>query len=126
MMGSSDKSPSRTLGDNIDELESLLAGTARAHGSSADPSAPGIPVLDDLVEPEDPQGPAATEPALQPGQLVELSRRLQQRIDGELGELADVIRNVVKRSIMEELRSFLPPVAGRKHPGGADRKSGTR
>ncbi|MGH8248340.1 MAG: hypothetical protein ACREUU_18125 [Gammaproteobacteria bacterium] len=123
-MPSSDKPHSRTLGEDIDELEFLLDGQAGAAG--ADPRAAGIPVLDDLVEPEDLEAPAAAERTLQPGQLVELSRRLQRRIDGELGDLADVIRNVVKRSIMEELRSFLPPVAGRKSPAGADRESGTR
>ena len=101
-----------TLDAPIDELESLLADAQRIEVSEAE-----IPILDDeVVAPAGPDAPppvATTGDKLTPRQLVELGQRLQQRLDTELEGLADVIRGVVKRCILEELRRELPPVIGR-------------
>jgi hypothetical protein len=109
-----------TLDLPIDELESLLADAQGIQVSEAE-----IPVLDEeVIAPA--ESAASTAPApvgmkdekLTPRQLVELGQRLQQRVDTELEGLADIIRGVVKRCILEELRRELPPVAGRSagHP----------
>ncbi len=101
-----------TLDLPIDELESLLADAKGIQVSEAE-----IPILDDEVTaaavPGAPAPAGTTEDKLTPRQLVELGQRLQQRVDTELEGLADVIRGVVKRCILEELRRELPPVAGR-------------
>jgi hypothetical protein len=109
------KTPPVALDLSIDELEALLAAARR---NQATPEA-AIPVLDDEVPGPTPViGPAPAAPApgseerLTPRQLVELGQRLQQRLDSELEELADVIRNVVKRCLLEELRRELPPPGG--------------
>ena len=100
-----------TLDAPIDELESLLADAQRIEVSEAE-----IPILDEEVI--TPPGAGAPAPMgtstgkLTPRQLVELGQRLQQRMDLELEGLANVIRGVVKRCILEELRRELPPVAG--------------
>ena len=116
-----------TLDAPIDELESLLADAQRIEVSEAE-----IPILDDeVVAPAGPDAPppvSTTGDKLTPRQLVELGQRLQQRLDTELEGLADVIRGVVKRCILEELRRELPPAAGRSESQRAapePRKPGT-
>lgn len=120
-MANPDKPPPRTLVEHIDELESLLGDQVPGRDTDADPQGEArIPILDEVVEPQDVPARSDPEAALEPRQLVEISRRLQQRIDRELNELADVIRNVVKRCIQEELRSGLPPVS-RKSQATSDK-----
>lgn len=114
----------------IDELESLLA---EARGTPAADEA-RIPVLDEEVtatgpapatppQTPPPVAPAGIPPRPTPRQLADLAQRLQHRLDAELEDLADVIRNVVKRCILEELRKELPPAggAGTPKPGTTDR-----
>lgn len=105
------KTPPAALDLSIDELESLLAEARR---SQAQPEH-AIPVLDEEVgaTPAAPAAAPAGDEPLTPRQLADLSQRLQQRVDAELEELADVIRNVVKRCILEELRKELPRPPGR-------------
>jgi len=113
---------SPTLDLPIDELESLLADAQGIQVSEAE-----IPVLDEEVIPgatpaASPPMPApatAGEDKLTPRQLVELGQRLQQRVDTELEGFAEILRGVVKRCILEELRRELPPVAGRPGEPGA-------
>lgn len=114
MPNSDGKNPPVALDLSIDELEALLAEARRNRPT---PEA-AIPVLDEEVPGPDPaiaQASAPVAPApgpedrLTPRQLVDLGQRLQQRLDSELEELADVIRNVVKRCVLEELRRELPP-----------------
>jgi len=99
-----------TLDLPIDELESLLADAQGIQVTEAE-----IPVLDEeVMVPVEASAPApagSIEAKLTPRQLVELGQRLQLRMDAELGDLAEVIRGVVKRCILEELRKELPPVA---------------
>ncbi|MBI1732260.1 MAG: hypothetical protein HYR49_05765 [Gammaproteobacteria bacterium] len=109
MADSKKQSPPGALDQRIDELESVLA--AAQHGKTAVDAA-AIPILDDEVVVPAVTPEPATEPApeqkLTPRQLVELGQRLQQRVDSELNELAEVIRGIVKRCILEELRKELP------------------
>ena len=104
----------------IDELESLLADKQRMRAST-----PGteIPVLDDeVIVSAEPHGPApvsTTADKLTPRQLADLGQRLQQRVDAELEDLADIIRGVVKRCLLEELRKELPLLPSRS-PGSAE------
>lgn len=104
--------PASGLDLRIEELASLLdearAQPATDHGD--------IPVLDEEVAAPALPATAAPGERLPPRQLVELGQRLQQRVDAELDDLADVIRTVVKRCILEELRKELPPAAGSGTP----------
>jgi sensor domain CHASE-containing protein len=89
-------------------LDEEVTGPGPAHPVSVDAAgdAPAPqPVADAMPSPEAVPGQRLT-----PRQLVELGQRLQQRMDAELEELTDVIRSVVKRCILEELRKELPQV----------------
>ncbi len=104
-----------TLDLPIDELESLLADAQGIQVSEAE-----IPVLDEeVIAPAGSAMPAApasvgmNDEKLTPRQLVELGQRLQQRVDTELEGFAEILRGVVKRCILEELRRELPPVTAR-------------
>lgn len=114
MAATDSRKPQRpTLHDGIEELESLL-GDRRASPAAQ------VPILDELAETatarsvEPPAAPAAP---IDPRQLAELARRLEQRVERELADLSGVIQGVVKRCILEELRSFLPPAKPAPHGG---------
>lgn len=114
-MPTNDKpNPPGALDLRIDELETLLAD--QQNGNVPAPDA-NIPVLDEEVVPSaappEPEPGQAEEDKLTPRQLVELGHRLQQRVDAELADLAEILRSVVKRCILEELRKELPAVSGR-------------
>lgn len=100
--------PPAGLDLRIEELESLL----KESGREPAPAHADIPVLDEEVPAASEPVPPAADPRLSPRQLVELGQRLQQRVDSELDDLAEVIRSVVKRCILEELRKELPPAGG--------------
>ena len=86
-----------SLHDGINELESLLAGRPAA------PPAGQIPVLDELAGAEERNADAdsATREGIYPRQLAEIARRLEHRLESELAGLADVIKGVVKRCILD-------------------------
>ncbi len=107
------------LNARIDELESLLRKPAQT--TPAD-----IPVLDEeVLAPAEAHAPASVATDnLTPRQLADLGQRLQQRVDAELDDLADIIRGVVKRCILEELRKQLPPVPGRSGDAPDVKKTG--
>lgn len=120
-------SPHKSLHEDLEELESLLAGQERpAAGDNGGGQAPReIPVLDELAGPDDysKAEPAAASPGrIDPRQLAEIGRRLEQRLESELAELTGVLRGVVKRCILEELRSYVAPAGPR--PQGADKTAG--
>jgi hypothetical protein len=101
------------LADDINELESLIDGRKTA---GAAPAAP-VPILDDLVE----AAAAAAEPAGAGVDAAALEQRLLRRVDAELSDLANVIREVVRRCIQEELEAAgrgHPPPAGKSEAGG--------
>jgi len=102
------------LADHINELESLIDARKTAGG------APGaqVPILDDVVEPAVALQPqAGKEP-----DAAGLEDRLLRRVDTELADLAQVVREIIRRCIREELAPGArdrPPAAGK--PGsGAD------
>ncbi|MBI2993941.1 MAG: hypothetical protein HYY48_07170 [Gammaproteobacteria bacterium] len=93
-----------SLHEGIEELESLL-------GDRPAPDSAPIPILDELAGPADAQpveSSAVSSTGIDPRLLAELARRLEQRVELELADLAGVIRGVVKRCILEELRAWLP------------------
>jgi len=96
-----------TLDQKIEELDSLIP----ERNGDARPLSAAVPVLDEPAEAVTPDtGPATVASAhMSPAQLVDLSHRLQQRLDQELGELTTVLRGVIRRCIQEELRRELPP-----------------
>jgi len=95
------------LADHINELESLIDARKAAGGSTAP-----IPILDDVVEPGADSAAAPVEPAAG----TELEQRLLRRVDAELGELSQVIREVIRRCIRDELArgsDSSPPATGK-------------
>lgn len=109
-----------SLHEGIDELESLLTDRPA-------PPPAQIPILDELAgAPEARQvEPTAGAPAgIDPRQLAELARRLEQRVESELADLAGVIRGVVKRCILEELRTYLPAATPSTQDGAQTAKRG--
>ena len=105
-----------SLHDEINELESLLAGRPAATPASR------IPVLDELagVEGRDTDaGPTSAGEKIDPRQLAEIARHLEHRLESELADLANVIRGVLKRCILDELRTYLPRT-GSSPPGTSD------
>lgn len=104
----------QTLHDDINELESLLVDRPAAQAAGQ------IPVLDELAaaEERDADDMSAADAGIDPRQLAEIARRLEQRLEAELTDLAGAIKGVVKRCILDELRTHLRP-AGSAAPGAA-------
>ena len=78
------------LADHINELESLI--DARKTAASAPDNR--VPILDDVVGPDaDAEIPAVT---------ATLEDRLLRRVEAELAELGQVVRQIIRRCIREE------------------------
>lgn len=106
------------LENSIDELENLIADKSRIDHDD-------IPVLDEIVDPEtyeepDPAEPfidwpetedgnteATAEQVLSQDQIELLVGNMDQRISGELDELVTILRNVIKDSILTEIKTQL-------------------
>ena len=54
--------------------------------------------------------------------LAELNERLQARIDSELEDLAEVLRGIIKKCIVEELKTQAPSQAANHKPRAPDEK----
>lgn len=109
----------KELHESIDELEHLISDNG--NGDSGGYQQSDIPVLDDVVRPEDyPPGadnentsaPGLSSESDEPGsisdeQIAELLENVEQRISGELNELVNILTDTIKDSIITELRSEL-------------------
>ena len=93
--------PDPSLTERIRELETLLG---RQKQQARKPPG-GVPILDDVVEPGD---DAEDESAIpRQADLDLLVDRIEQRLAGELEELVDVFRSIVKEHVVREVRSHL-------------------
>lgn len=95
------------LGRRLEELEALLARQKAAQAEQPEPRAADIPILDELVTPEDyPVAEEETEtaqPAPSAAELDELAERLEQKFTLELEQTVRVLRDNLKNSIRREL-----------------------
>lgn len=92
------------LARRIEELEALLAEQRVDADSGETPHrAANIPILDDVVTPEDYR---ETETAQQPPsdeKITELAERLEQKFSMELDETVHILKSNLRQSILREL-----------------------
>lgn len=104
------------LNNSIDELENLLSGKAGKSTASTNDNL--IPVLDEVIDPDEIEDdfdeyihlrPQST--SSQPGniqdELDNLIGSLDERITGELDALVNILKETVKDSILTELKAQL-------------------
>lgn len=101
-----DDNENANLARRIEELEGLLAEQrVETHdGEVPAQRAANIPILDDVVSPEDypdtdtiqPQPPADEK-------IAELAQRLEQKFSMELDETVHILKNNLRQSILREL-----------------------
>ncbi len=94
------------LGDSINELEGLI--TDNQNGVIKDNDSK-IPVLDELVDPENRNVTENPVTNLTPGQMSELINTIDEKLTGELNELLDILKDAIKDSIIDEIKTRLEP-----------------
>lgn len=109
-----DNSEDSELYDSIHELENLIANRATNVNSHADQS---IPVLDDLVGPDDLEfddltgpGPeemtdSQTQNIITSEQLHQIIGSMDEKLSGELDELVNILKDAIKESIITEIKT---------------------
>ncbi len=94
--------PNDVLGKKLEELESLLEND----NSDNTANKIEIPILDELVTEADFVDAAdATDLAVIDEQITELAEKLEQKFSGELDQLVRLLKDNLKHSIVEELRT---------------------
>lgn len=113
----SHKTHEKELGSSIEELESLIADKATVTINTH----PAIPVLDDVIDPddiysEDEDFPVSTPHELVNGepddsisrtQLAKMIDNMEQKLTGELDELVSILKDAIKDSIISEIKNQL-------------------
>lgn len=128
------KPGSSELDSRIDELEHLISGTATGTDAS---TSQGIPILDDVVDPETMEfddeaedattGPATDQPAemhFTPEQVDKIISTMDNKLTGELDELVNILKDAIKDSIIAEVKTQLETRAGSDQPTKSDEKPG--
>ena len=104
------------LNNSIDELEDLISGKAGKSTGSADDNF--IPVLDEVIDPDEMEDEFDEYMHMQPqsmpsqsgnlkDELDNLIGSLDERITGELDALVNILKDTVKDSILTELKAQL-------------------
>ena len=102
MPTSDQNSPDDALREKLEELESLLGKDE----ADATPSKIKVPVLDELVTEADfINSENADDLELIDEQITDLAGKLEQRFSGELDQLVRLLKDNLKNSIVEELRT---------------------
>ncbi|MEX2524602.1 MAG: hypothetical protein WD750_06565 [Gammaproteobacteria bacterium] len=101
-----DDNENANLARRIEELEALLAEQrVETQGGEAPVyRAANIPILDDVVSPEDYPDTETIQP--QPAsdeKIAELAQRLEQKFSTELDETVHILKNNLRQSILREL-----------------------
>jgi hypothetical protein len=90
------------LREKLEELESLL----EKDDADATPSKIKVPVLDELVSEADfINSENADDIELIDEQITDLAEKLEQKFSGELDQLVRLLKDNLKNSIVEELRT---------------------
>ena len=101
----------KVLDKKIDELESLIDSTTsdenRQQLNNADNISGQIPILDELVTPDDYLDVADQEPHMQ-----DLADRVQEKLTTELDEIVNVLKVTLKETIMTELKGQIKKEQG--------------
>ncbi|MBT7953378.1 MAG: hypothetical protein HN764_17255 [Gammaproteobacteria bacterium] len=102
MPTSDQNNPDDALREKLEELESLL----EKDESDATPSKIKVPVLDELVTEADfINSENADDIELIDEQITDLAGKLEQKFSGELDQLVRLLKDNLKNSIVEELRT---------------------
>jgi hypothetical protein len=97
-----DNNPDDTLREKLEELESML----EKDEPDATPSKIKVPVLDELVTEADfINSENADDIELIDEQITDLAEKLEQKFSGELDQLVRLLKDNLKNSIVEELRT---------------------
>ena len=106
-----DKSPrdnnTDSLGDSINKLDHLIKSSDTEYPAQRNIQ---IPVLDDIVEAEDPELKIAQQTsmnAITPQQLTELVDDIEVKLTEELDALVDLLKDTIKDNIMDEIKTQL-------------------
>lgn len=92
------------LARRIEELEALLAEQrVEADGGEARQRAANIPILDDVVTPEDYRETGTAQQPPSDEKIAELAERLEQRFSMELNETVRILKSNLRQSILREL-----------------------
>lgn len=118
--GLSRKPDTTALNNTINELENLItdkAGAAREKTGNT-----GVPVLDDLIDPEETESMEDLDQLLQQSrptdhpapleyitheQLEQIIDNVEEKLAGELDALVNILKDTIKDSIMNELKTQL-------------------
>jgi len=95
------------LDDSINKLEILIKDSDTEHSPGQDIQ---IPVLDDIVETDDPDLEIAQHSSMNTislQQLSELVDDIEGRLTGELDALVDLLKDSIKDNIMDEIKTQL-------------------
>ncbi len=114
------------LARRIEELEALLAEQRvnTDNGEMPQHRAANIPVLDDVITPEDyPETEMPRQPA-SGDKIAELAERLEQKFSKELDETLSILKENLRVNIVEELHTQLQQAKGRNSKGEADTGEG--
>ena len=102
MPTSDQNSPDDALREKLEELESLL----EKDEADTTPSKIKVPVLDELVTEADfINSENADDIELIDEQITDLAEKLEQKFSGELDQLVRLLKDNLKNSIVEELRT---------------------
>lgn len=117
------------LNNSIDELENLISGKSGKSTGNADDNI--IPVLDEVIDPDEMEVDFDEYMHLQPqslpsqpgniqDELDDLIGSLDERITGELDALVNILKETVKDSILTELKAQLEQNLQRPPPEKPD------
>jgi len=121
------KSDSGALNDTIKELEGLISDKASVPQEQTGTT--GIPVLDEIIDPDGTDyiddmemllnqehltDPPSQQEAISPEQLENIIGNVEEKLAGELDALVTILKDTIKDSIMSELKTQLE--SGLKKP----------
>ena len=105
-----------SLGDSINKLEGLITDTQDEVIQDNDSK---IPVLDELVDPENRNVSEPPVNNLTSDQMSELVNTIDKKLSGELNTLLDILKDAIKDSIINEIKTQLK--ATEEHPSHPDK-----
>lgn len=99
-----DDDDNANLARRIEELEALLAEQrVNTDGGEAPQRAANIPILDEVVTPEDYRETGTTQQPPSDENIAELAKRLEQKFSMELDETVHILKSNLRQSILREL-----------------------
>ena len=92
------------LGESIDKLEQLIDDAKNEDVKEYDDN---IPILDELVLPDENNSNERTENTIATVKLSELANTIDEKLTDELDSLLDILKSNIKHSIIDEINTRL-------------------